>query len=47
MRLVVPVTGLHASSAGLQLTTVGPEVYWLIVIHLDLACQTGKQQQQQ
>lgn len=39
--------GLHARSTGHQLTTLGPKIYWLIVIHLDLVCQTGKQQQKQ
>lgn len=29
-----------------QVTTLGPEIYWLIVIHLDLSCGTGKQQWQ-
>lgn len=53
-RVIGPVTpavetwaGLHAGSTERQLTTLGPEIYWLIVIHLDLARRTGKQQQQQ
>lgn len=52
-RVIVPVTpgveswaGLHAGSRDCQLTTLGPEIYWLIVIQLDLAWRTGKQRQQ-